>query len=740
MSVSMNFSLIPLIIALIVNAVLAVLVYKNKPTSATNRIFVTLSFVISLWLVVMNMAISPSFYSHALLLTRTTVFLATPMSLFFFVLSHTLPSPKLLLSRKVCIALFISTVFVMLLTLSPFVFTDVQVVNGALVQYTGPGMVFFSIFTTFFSVAAIVVLISKMRKSIGVEKSQVQFVFLGIVLMLSLIITTIMIPVMLFQNDVFVPFAPLYALTFLGMTGYAIFKHGLFDVKVIITRSLMFSLLTIVISGLFTSGTLLSNLLIDVSNVRSVIMVNTIVAVIVIVFLQPLRNFFARITDSIFYKGQIDHQKVANDMSKVIARTLERDELLFKFAKGLTKQLKIKKVDILFCQKDVQACFLYYSHQPQLHTELHKGVQRHLWNEYSYLINFFTQYTQVKIRESVASKIEHMKPSVYLNRVRKLVQYLSDRSIGAVIPVVSHPNERVFVMIGNRSSGDLYTIRDMRLFELLQSQLASALDKSSLYEEVKAFNVKLKKEIQQATTELKDANKHLRELDKAKTLFLSVASHQLRTPLTGIKGFLSMVLDGDYGKPSKHISPVLEEVYSNTNRLIRLVNTFLNVSRIETGRLTMIVENYDVMLLARRVVGELQFNAHDHGISLALESDKEKIFAHIDVDKLEDVLINLTDNAIKYTEKGGVTVRVIDKVKTVRFEVEDTGQGLKREEIETLFNKFVRGQRALKVQTDGSGLGLYIAKRVIDMHNGKIGVDSPGVGKGSTFWFEVPKK
>ena len=138
-------------------------------------------------------------------------------------------------------------------------------------------------------------------------------------------------------------------------------------------------------------------------------------------------------------------------------------------------------------------------------------------------------------------------------------------------------------------------------------------------------------------------------------------------------------------------------------------------------------------------MNELQFTAQDKGLALTFETNKDEIVANVDLDKIEDVVINLTDNAIKYTAAGTIIVRLIDKGDKVRIEVQDTGEGLEAKEIKTLFHKFVRGERGLHTHTDGSGLGLYIAKRVAEMHNGEIGVTSDGIGKGCIFWFEVGK-
>jgi two-component system phosphate regulon sensor histidine kinase PhoR len=184
----------------------------------------------------------------------------------------------------------------------------------------------------------------------------------------------------------------------------------------------------------------------------------------------------------------------------------------------------------------------------------------------------------------------------------------------------------------------------------------------------------------------------------------------------------------------------LAQAYANTNRLIRLVNTFLNLSRIESDRLTVQKEKHDLIPILKNILDELHSTAYDKGVKLLWETKVDSLMAEVDADKIYDVLINLIDNAIKYTPKGGVVkVKLEDLGNKVRFEVKDTGQGLTPDEIKSLFSKFVRGKGASRLHPSGTGLGLYIAKRIIEMHQGQIGVQSPGIGKGSTFWVEIPK-
>ncbi len=252
-------------------------------------------------------------------------------------------------------------------------------------------------------------------------------------------------------------------------------------------------------------------------------------------------------------------------------------------------------------------------------------------------------------------------------------------------------------------------------------------------------NLHYYQEIQKANEELKQANIKLQQLDKAKSEFLSIASHQLRTPLTGIKGYLSMIVEGDYGEVPTEIKRVLDDVFLNTDRLTRLINIFLNVSRIESGRFDLALKDVDLIELTEKVIAESKPLADKKKLTLILYKPK-KLIPHIklDNDKIKDVLLNLIDNSIKYTPEGKVEVFVTQDDHQIKISIKDTGVGILRSEVDELFKKFVRGIGIAQIDTSGSGLGLYIAKKIIEAHGGKIWAESEGKGRGATFNFTLP--
>jgi signal transduction histidine kinase len=247
------------------------------------------------------------------------------------------------------------------------------------------------------------------------------------------------------------------------------------------------------------------------------------------------------------------------------------------------------------------------------------------------------------------------------------------------------------------------------------------------------------KKLSKLSSDLELANRRLQKLDKTKSEFLSIASHQLRTPISGIKGYLSMILEGDFGKVEEKPREILQSIYDNTERLNGLVNDFLDVSRIERGKLVMERQETDMGEMVQSIVSNFQPVAANKGLKLVYTPPKEMVpKINIDPNKLRQVILNLVDNAIKYTHSGSVQVSLDGYTDRLRVCVKDTGVGLEPDEAKNLFKPFVRAADASKSNATGSGLGLYVARKIVQYHNGKVWAESEGKGKGSRFCVEVP--
>jgi len=257
---------------------------------------------------------------------------------------------------------------------------------------------------------------------------------------------------------------------------------------------------------------------------------------------------------------------------------------------------------------------------------------------------------------------------------------------------------------------------------------AIALDKALVYEKLKVTNKKLEQ-----------ANEHLQELDKLKSEFLSFASHQLRNPLTAMKGYASMLMQGEYGEVKEEQKKPVETIYNATDSLVKMVQDFLDVSKIEQGGMKYHKEPVDLRKMVEQVVSELQPAANDHGLVINKHIEEGDFVVNADEVKLKQVVVNIIDNAIKYTPEGSIDVSLTPRNDWVRLEVKDSGVGIDEEDIDKLFTKFTRAKDAHRQNSHGSGLGMYLAKMITEAHHGHIWAESEGSGKGTSFIVELKK-
>ncbi len=258
----------------------------------------------------------------------------------------------------------------------------------------------------------------------------------------------------------------------------------------------------------------------------------------------------------------------------------------------------------------------------------------------------------------------------------------------------------------------------------------------SVYKEVKT-----RERVEMLAKDLQKANEQLRELDKQKSEFVSIASHQLRTPLTAIKGYASLLIDGSYGKLTDRVRDPVSKIFESSQRLVGIVEDFLNVTRIEQGRMKYDFETIDLRKILQSVSDELSFVAKNKGIYIKFSADSNiECKASVDIVKIRQVIFNLIDNAIKYTREGGITTKISRDIKTnkILISISDTGIGISKDFEDELFKKFSRADTSNDFYANGSGIGLYIAREIVKGHNGKIWAESDGIGKGTTFFVELP--
>ena len=280
---------------------------------------------------------------------------------------------------------------------------------------------------------------------------------------------------------------------------------------------------------------------------------------------------------------------------------------------------------------------------------------------------------------------------------------------------------------------------DLDLMVTVGNQVGIALDNASAYRRIEELNVGLEAKVRERTTELEAANEGLREMDRLKSQFLSHVSHDLRTPLTSIKGLADNLLAGLGGPLTEKQGAYLTRVNANADRLTCMIADLLDLSRIEAGKIQMVWADIALPKLASGVVEQLQLQAEKKGQHLEVICEEKGLTVMADGDRLSQMLTNLLDNAVKYTQPGGTIKLQIERAGTdaVMLSVADTGPGIPEEVIPKLFDPFFQANPQQKTGPRGLGLGLAIVKNLVDLHGGTIEVQSE-LGQGTRFQVTLP--
>lgn len=345
--------------------------------------------------------------------------------------------------------------------------------------------------------------------------------------------------------------------------------------------------------------------------------------------------------------------------------------------------------------------------------------------------------------ELIKSVIDSQQSGVLIrgeiDRDTDFFRLLKDKDISAVIKIMKG-NTKVsvgYILIQSTPS-DLYSEREVQVLMTIGSVISVAIESIRHYEQIRDFNKDLEQRIAEATFDLRVANSKLKRVDDSKDDFISMASHQLRTPLTSVRGYISMLLDGDFGHLTASQRKVLTEAYASSERMTFLISDFLDVSRLQTGKFELRQAPVYLGDLLTSEIDQLQVTAHMRKVNLKYDEPANLPVINADYSKLRQVIMNMIDNAIFYSPEGKtVTVSLYKQQNYLVFSVKDDGIGVPSGEQYKLFSKFYRASNARRVRPDGTGVGLYMAKKIIVAHGGSIIFESHE-NKGSVFGFRLP--
>ena|GEM_PF-1755254 len=548
--------------------------------------------------------------------------------------------------------------------------------------------------------------------------------------------------------------------------GMAILRHRLMDIELAINRSSVYAVVSSLALVVYLVSSQVLGRVFSVISPRSGTAVTLFSILIVALLFAPMKRRIQEFIDRVFYQRRYNYRRTLLNLSEALSTMLRLGELCQTLLSQLGEVFQPEFAALL-----LREGLLVHGSIGLLVKDSGYGVCRWVGDE-------------EKLREALGEldlgsserKLKLATPEV----IKGEPERMSGRRLA--VPLLSKGEPVGIILLGGKLSGEEYNAEDVSLLKMLSYQTAISIENAAIYERlrervssmedaysrlIEAFrgadtgwaNTRFApterrvrenelaarsaeediiSELGMITEALINGSEKLRALDELKSQFLSDVSHELRTPLTSIKGYADNLLDGVVGGLGERQRRYMERISKNCERLARMVNNLLYLSRIEAGMIEFTPTSLSLFSLISEVVFDSASIAEEKGVSLD-SNCPSGVTLSADEDKLRQIIINLLDNAIKFTPSvGKVSVHVEDKVEHVDISVEDTGIGIPPEDLGKVFDRFQRVQRKGSGDSEGIGLGLAIVKCLVQLHGGTISVQSE-LGKGSRFTVTLPK-
>jgi len=700
--------------------ILGLVTVINDRRTILNWLFFGFTTCVAIWLVSAAVSNDPSNTATVSLYGNYLVFFFsyfTSYTLLWFATLVTTTAHKARWLRLSTVPL----VAIGFISASPLVVEGVENHGSVYAVVFGPLVTVYAIALIGLLVAAIVVLWRALQRRhiVGRKRDQIKTLLRSLAIAVPvLLVTQFILPAVTGSFEItnvgilimVLPVASLYV---------NVIRHGLFDIRLVAVRAMAYVLsLSVLAIVYYALAYALSHLLFsDKTEVIISSPLNVALALILAFIFQPVKKVFDRLTNLLFYRSSYDTGEFFARFTKRLSVTNDLYTLLHYTVSEISSTLKADFGALSVHEgKGTRPIFVSTNDQPYI------PVQD---------IRILDEYVRIRGRAMIMTSSLSVREDAAIRRL------LISHHVELVLPVLQDGDINGYLFLGEHQSSR-FTKRDIQVLETIAGELAIAIHNALSLHEVRILNATLQQRIDSATKELRASNAQLQRLDEVKDDFISMASHQLRTPLTSIKGYLSMLIEGDIGKVTPQQKHVLMEAFMGSERMVRLIGDFLNVSRLQTGKFVIEKHPVDLAKLVQEQVDALRQTAAARGMEFIFKIPKNIPNLEVDENKIQQVVMNFSDNAIYYSKDNGkITVTLKKVAGWIEFIVKDNGIGVPEAERGSLFSKFFRATNAKRARPDGTGVGLFLAKKVIDEHDGQIIFESEE-GKGSSFGFRLP--
>jgi len=710
-------SLVMLIVITATAAILGSWILLSDYKSKANLWFAGTAITIILWNVFAYLGYSTTDVSQAAFYFRLNFAAVSLFFLAFYRFTIFFPIKYDKSSRLIDIPIaIISILFAGISIFTNYIIQDVSIPQpGGLTMDLGSLGVVFYIFAILLTIYILRVMVIKSYSISRAYQGKIRVFLIGsLIYALCNMLFSIGISFLYPNNYNFTQLGDFSAIFFLGFTAYAMVIHHLFDVKFAIIRSITYSLVLATLAAIYLVIAFLLSMVFDKEAATTWQTISSLITSVFLAFLiQPLKRFFDKITNNIFYKDRYHTDEFYSRLNDALTLNTNLRGILKRASYEIAKTLKCDQVFFFVNTNDGHFVSEGTPHHKQLPKDDAEKISQYCGSDYHAI---------------AASMLDTNNP---------LQQLLESHGIEIVLPLTQLNQIVGYLCLGNNLASG-YTGRDVKVLNMVADEMVIAVQNALALQKILELNLSLKQRISNATKELRTKNAQLRNLDKVKDEFVSVAAHELRTPMTVIRGFLNLLQRKQLGPINKQQYDILGKMDVNTKNLIDLVNNMLDLSKLEANKLTIDLTDNFLSDLVNASLDKISLLYEGKGVDL--KYDKESVRIKTDAEKFQRVIVNLLSNAYKFTPAGGsvtISSKIDDEKRMVTICVADTGIGMPPEDIGRLFKKFSQVDNYLQKTSGGTGLGLSICKQMVEKMGGEIWVESTQ-GVGSQFYFTAP--
>lgn len=709
-----------IIVAATINLLLGITVYSKRRESIINKLYGVFAFSVFFWGI--SMTLYRSAPSVELSISAAKVLYLAPIAIVVSFIFFVKKFPE---EQKINSAL--STIIIAVASILAYItYTTDSVISSIVfapagqekIIKFGPLYLLYSTYVSAMFLWAYIVLLRKRRRYDNATRTQINYIFSGAFLAsFSGMITNLIMPTfgMFYLNWA----GQILTLIMIIFIGYAIIAHHLMDIRLVARKYLVTSAYIATVGVFFILTKLIASLFIPKGYEN---LVDLALLIVAILFTAPIRRFYFRAANKYFFSSLYDSSKLIAEISEGLRSSIELDKIFETIHSSLKKTLHLKAFAVL----------LYSGKGRTYSIGFNSGFdagKKKIFASDRYLHKHYTKTNQPIIVEELSRENNEA--------CAKTVELLKSLGIELLIPL-NIKNETIGLLaLGKKEAGDIYNEDDLNVLKVISSQSAVAIDNAMLYEEVSQFNETLQSKVDEQTKEIQAKAEHLKKLMDMRSEFLDITSHQLRTPVSVIKGVLSMLEEGSV--PPDRVKEFIRGAMEKAIKLGEIINDILRASEMDTDKFTMTIRPVDLNEMLEKIKEDKRRTAEMRNIAMVYELPTNLPLVLTDPKYVEHAIVNLINNSLQYTIEGSIVTSAEVTKTHVIIRVTDTGIGIPKEALTKLFTKFARAENAVTTFTDGTGLGLFIIKQIVDANPGaKIEVEKTAVGKGTTFALWLP--